>query len=51
MLCVRLLQYQIKKVESERQYGGFAEEFGKEFEDVSRNLRSVDVGRNPKGAS
>ena len=32
-------------------YGGFAEEFGKEFEDVSRNLRSVDVGRNPKGNS
>ena len=32
-------------------YGGFVEEFGKEFEDVSRNLRSVDVGRNPKGNS
>lgn len=28
-------------------YGGFAEE----FEDVSRNLRSVDVGRNPNGNS
>ena len=27
------------------------EAFGKEFEDVSRNLRSVDVGRNPKGNS
>ena len=32
-------------------YGGFAEEFGKEFEDVSRNLRSVGFGRNSKGDS
>ena len=32
-------------------YGGFAEEFGKEYEDVSGNLRSVGFGRNPKGDS
>ena len=29
--------------------GGFADEFGKEYEDVRGNLRSVGFGRNPKG--
>ena len=32
-------------------HGGFAEESGKEYEDVSRNLRSVGFGRNSKGDS
>ena len=31
--------------------GGFADESGKEYEDVSGNLRSVGFGRNPKGDS
>ena len=31
--------------------GGFADEFGKEYEDVRGNLRSVGFGRNPKGDS
>ena len=29
--------------------GGFADEFGKEYEDVRGNLRSVGFGKNPKG--
>ena len=29
--------------------GGFADEFGKEYEDVRVNLRSVGFGKNPKG--
>ena len=29
--------------------GGFADEFGKEYQDVRGNLRSVDFGKNPKG--
>ena len=31
--------------------GGFADEFGKEYEDVRGNLRSVGFGRNSKGDS
>ena len=29
--------------------GGFADEFGKEYEDVRGDLRSVGFGKNPKG--
>ena len=29
--------------------GGFADEFGKEYQDVRGNLRSVGFGKNPKG--
>ena len=31
--------------------GGFADEFGKEYQDVRGNLRFVGFGRNPKGDS
>lgn len=31
--------------------GGFADEFGKEYEDVRGNLRSVGFGRSSKGDS
>ena len=31
--------------------GGFADEFGKEYEDVSGNIRFVGFGRSPKGDS